>query len=340
MSARRRRAALLLGLALLAGCATAPPERERQLAEIRRFADDIARVYDVPAIPVLVGPSVSNEGGHYTRGLFTVSDTLLSSAYRDKVVAHEMAHYILGHEYGTFRIEEQHQRELDANALAVEIFVRVKGWPEEQAIRVVYGQIIAVHRAVLRGQPVTRGHLPPCREAADLLGRFPRQAAWTGLLECAPPAIVAGAVAPALVKTYLPPVPMDGAPPPLIYAYITDARPARGVTLGPAATGGLPRAREEFYVDGDRSLLLLMILKNGGQKMRLRSRWIAPDGTEQRVVQQNIDQTGWPGPWGWASHGEAVSDLWLSPGRWTVHLTVDEVAIPELSFTLRPGAGQ
>lgn len=294
----------------------------------------------MPAIPVLVGPSVSNEGGHYSRGLFTVSDIMLASPHRDKVVAHELAHYILGHEYGTLRMEESYRREMEANALAVEIFVRVKGWREEQAIRAVYGHLLAAHRGVLRGVPVTRGHLPPCQEAADLLGRFPRHAAWTGLLECAPPRIAAAAVAPAITKVYQPPVPVEGGPEPLLYAYLSDASPARGVRLGPDSPGGLPRAREEFHVDGDRTLLLLVVLKNSAPKVRLRSRWLAPDGTQQRTIEQTVEQLGSGAAWNWATHGSAVSDLWLRPGRWTVRLTVEDVDAGELSFTLLPGAGQ
>lgn len=337
---RRLRGLALAGILAAAGCASAPPEQDKHTAEIRAFADAIADTYRVSRIPVLVGTSVSNEGGHYTRGLFTISTSMLGSPHRDKVVAHELAHYLLGHEYPVLRREEQHQRELDANAKTVEIFARVKGWSEEQAIRAVYGHLLASWRSVERGMPVPVGHLPPCLEIADLLGRFPRHAAWTGALECAPATIAARAALPARIKTYDAPMPVGGSSDRLLYAYFVDHPIPRGAAFGPGREGNLPRARREFYVDGDRSLLLLLVLQNVKPGARLRSRWLDPQGVERRTSNQVLTFTTTPGQWAWATHGNNLSDVWLYPGRWSVSVSVDEHELGPYSFELVPGAGQ
>ena len=85
------------------------------------------------------------------------------------------------------RRREVEQRELDANAKAVEILAWVREVPEDQALRMVYSYLLNVHRRLLRspGEDLL-GHRPPCDEIADLLGRYPRQLAWTAGLECAP----------------------------------------------------------------------------------------------------------------------------------------------------------
>lgn len=337
---RRGCLALAGALALTAGCASVPPEHDRHVSEIRAFADAIADTYRVSRIPVLVGTSVSNEGGHYTRGLFTVSTSMLASPHRDKVVAHELAHYLLGHEYPVLRREERYQRELDANAKAVEIFSRVKGWSEEQAIRAVYGHLLAAWRSVQRGTPVATGHLPPCDEIGDLLGRFPHHAAWTGALECAPAPIAARAALPARTRTYSAPVRVEGNSETLLYAYFVDQAVPRGVSFGPGREGNLPRARSEFYVDGDRSLLLLLIVQNAKPGLRLRSRWLDPQNVERRTVNQVLTLTTNPGQWAWATHGSGLSDVWLYPGRWSVSVSVDDVESSVPTFELVPGAGQ
>lgn len=300
-----------------------PPEHDRHVSEIRAFADAIADTYRVSRIPVLVGTSVSNEGGHYTRGLFTVSTSMLASPHRDKVVAHELAHYLLGHEYPVLRREERYQRELDANGKAVEIFSRVKGWSEEQAIRAVYGHLLAAWRSVRRGTPVATGHLPPCDEIGDLLERFPHHAAWTGALECAPAPIAARAALPVRTRTYSAPVRVEGNSETLLYAYFVDQAVPSGVSFGPGREGKLPRVRSEFYVDGDRSLLLLLVRN-----------------VERRAVNQVLTLATNPGQWTWATHGSSLSDVWLYPGRWSVSVSVDEVESGSFTFELVPGAGQ
>ena len=65
--------------------------------------------------------------------------------------------------------------------------MRVRGVPEDQALRMAYSYLLNVHRRLQRspGEDLL-GHRPPCEEIADLLARYPAQLAWTADLECAP----------------------------------------------------------------------------------------------------------------------------------------------------------
>ena len=176
-----------------AGCVSLTPAEEHAVAEVRAIADDTARVYGVSRISVLVGSNIEGVGGTYRRGLFTISTPMLRSRHRDSVVAHELAHYLLDHDRplsGTLALDwqrEQERRELDANAKAVEILVRVRGVPEEQALSLIYDHLLAFNRLVVAERTVIPwGHRPPCEEIADLLGRFGARRAWTAGLPCGP----------------------------------------------------------------------------------------------------------------------------------------------------------
>lgn len=180
-------------VALAAACSTLTPDQDRSLDEVRAFSDETARRYGLQPIHVLVSHDPESPVGSYRRGFFAVNRLVLSSEFRDAIVAHELAHYVLGHDAplagatSDARRRDREQRELDANATAVEILVWVRQVPEDQALRMVYSYLINVHRRMLRspGEDLL-GHRPPCDEIADLLGRYPRQLTWTAGLECAP----------------------------------------------------------------------------------------------------------------------------------------------------------
>ena len=197
------RASRLTGLvtaaALAAGCLTLTPVQERSLDEVRAFAEATARKYGLPPIHVLVSHNPESPVGTYRRGFFAVNPLVLRSEFRDAIVAHELAHYVLGHDApltgatAESRLRERERRELDANAKSVEILARVKQVPEDQALRLAYDYLLNVHRRLQRsaGEDLL-GHRPPCDEIADLLGRFPQQRAWTARLECAPAQVGVG----------------------------------------------------------------------------------------------------------------------------------------------------
>jgi len=183
--------ALCFALAV-AGCATLTPAQRRSESEVRLFADRTARAYGLPPIHVLVSHNPSDPPGSYRRGFFAVSAVTLVSTFRDAIVAHELAHYVLGHDAplpGDTTDERRRayqERELDANAKSVEILARVGGMSEERALKTVYAYLLGVHWALERYPRLNlSGHKPPCEEIADLLARFPEQRAWTASLECA-----------------------------------------------------------------------------------------------------------------------------------------------------------
>ncbi|HKC09147.1 MAG TPA: hypothetical protein VKJ67_19925 [Methylomirabilota bacterium] len=197
---RASRVAWLVATAVLAAaCSTMTPAQDRSFDEVRAFADETARRYGLLPIHVLVSHDPDSPVGSYRRGFFAVNRLVLGSEFRDAIVAHELAHYVLGHDAplvgatGDARRREVEQRELDANAKAVEILAWVRAVPEDQALRMVYSYLLNVHRRLLRspGEDLL-GHRPPCDEIADLLGRYPQQLTWTGGLECAPRRPVVG----------------------------------------------------------------------------------------------------------------------------------------------------
>ena len=184
---------------LLAACTTLTPAQQQSDAEVRGFADRTARAYGLPAIHVLVSHNPQDPPGSYRRGFFSVSSITLMSTFRDAIVAHELAHYVLGHEaplHGASSGElerDYQQRELDANAKGVEILTRAAGFSEARALRAMYDYLAGVQWALDRYPRLNlRGHKAPCEEIADLLARFPQQRALTAPLECAPVDFVGG----------------------------------------------------------------------------------------------------------------------------------------------------
>jgi hypothetical protein len=188
--------ALALLALLLAGCTTLTPAQQRSAGEVRALADRTARVYGLPTIHLLVSRNPQDPPGSFRHSFFSVSDITLTSTFRDAIVAHELAHYVLGHDaplrgISSYERERDYkQRELDANAKGVEILVRVAGFSEARALKTMYDYLAGVQWALERYPRLDlRGHKRPCEEIADLLVRFPRQRAWTAGLQCAPPAV-------------------------------------------------------------------------------------------------------------------------------------------------------
>ena len=103
------------------------------------------------------------------------------STFRDAVVAHELAHYVLDHDTplpgdSSEEMKRAYQeRELDANAKAVEILARVDGMSEARALKTIYAYLLGVHWTLERYPRLNlAGHKPPlrgdCRSAHALPG--------------------------------------------------------------------------------------------------------------------------------------------------------------------------
>lgn len=319
---------------LLAGCATLSPAQEHSAAELRDFIDGVARAYRVPPLYLLVGDDSQSIGGTYRRGMITVSTPVLFSRYRDSIIAHELGHYLLGHDEplrGVTMLEqqqEQEQRELDANAKAVEILVRTGRLPEEQALSLMYDGMLGFYRAVTGGQGVVPwGHRHPCEEMADLLARFPVHRRWTEDLECAPGSPVrSGDVAPpGRALAAVDALPMSSRA--VERVYFSDRLPARVDPANPEMLSGPPPV-ERFHPSRHRAVALIVALRaTAGTPPRLTSRWYDEQGRERHATDTIAGAA-------WQSH---VAPMWMLrpyPGRWTAHLAIDGAAAGRYSFVV------
>ena len=156
------------------------PQQQKQVDELQRFADRTTTLYSLPRLRISIqSPTNLNVGAVYRQGNVFVNVRMLDSPSLTKLIAHELGHYVLGHEpTSTISSQSQwqrhqEQRELDANAKAVEILMRAKGMTQSEAVATVVEALRRSQRAVDRGASITPGHLAPAAELADLLSRFP-----------------------------------------------------------------------------------------------------------------------------------------------------------------------
>jgi len=331
-----------LAVALLAaGCVSLTPAQQQGAEEVRALADATARAYGVRRIAVIVGDNVAGVGGTYRSGLFTITTSMLTSRHRDSIVAHELAHYLLGHDRphrGTHRLEwqrEQELRELDANAKAVEILARVRRLPEEQALSLVYDHLLSFNRLVTAGRTVIPwGHRPPCEEIADLLGRFPRHRAWSAGLDCAPGAAVAGVPAEALVS---PPELGEGsAAGPLVHSFFSDRAPSAARPAAAAGPVAAPRRLRDFHRSRDTQVTLVLAVRPSEAPRTIVTRWYDADGVERHRVTRQLHAPAGAAEWTWHAHTVPMWELRPYPGRWAARVLVDDVAVGEYAFDLVP----
>jgi hypothetical protein len=342
------RRATLAGVALAlanAGCVTLTPSEQQAVTEVRAMADATARAYGVARISVLVGSNVEGVGGSYRQGLFTLSTPMLRSRHRDSIVAHELAHYLLGHDRplaGTLALDrqrEQELRELDANAKAVEILVRVRGLTEEQAVSLVYDHLLVFRRAVAANRTVVPwGHRLPCDEMHDLLARFAAHRGWTDGLPCSRGGAVLARGTPRPASDSASPT--GSAAGPMASYFAERARTTRASPDG--ATAAPLRARSTFDRAEDTDVTLCVAVPLDGQPHRVVSRWYDESGRERRVVSRTAQRPARADApaarpeqtWAWHTHTVPMWELRPYPGRWTAKIWLDDVPAGEASFSL------
>src|SRR5436309_9086975 len=181
---------ILVAFAVAVGsCVSLTPQQQDKVADVQRFADATAAAYNLSRIRVTIEPATNlGIGGRYRQGNFYLNVRMLGSGGLTAVVAHELAHYVLRHEpISGVSVAElqrvQELRELDANAKAVEILMRVRGMSQTEAVRTMATHLRRAQAVTGCGGALAPGHCPPADEMADLLSRFPDSAPLLAELE-------------------------------------------------------------------------------------------------------------------------------------------------------------
>ena len=170
-----RRTAALLAALVLTGCTTLTPAQQARVDAYQALADRVTAHYGASRVLVMRADLRTGTGGVMEhRGRLLVSERTLTSRWGEALVAHELAHWVLGH-----RFEETvpgPDKELAAHVEAVRVLMVGKSWIEEQAFRTYLAYLWSAKLAQDRGTPVPLGHRAVCREIADFVSRFPAQA--------------------------------------------------------------------------------------------------------------------------------------------------------------------
>lgn len=181
-----------LGLATLAllhaGCTSLTHDQQARLEDWQGFADRVTTHYRIGDVTFLVGAHPGAGGGAMRAGgLMTFTPAMLeplpAGQSRDFLLAHELAHWVLGHAYlrapdeATTSVwqHEQPGREMDANAEAVKILMVGRGWSEHRAFFHAHAYLWSYKRGVdAHRYGVPAGHPgDPCVEINDLIQRYP-----------------------------------------------------------------------------------------------------------------------------------------------------------------------
>lgn len=168
---------LLCSLIIIAGCASLTPAQDQALRDAQAFADATTWAYGLGRVRVVAESPSPGVGATFRRGIIALNQTVLTSPFLDVLMAHELGHAVLGHE-GPVLLQATQvltQRELDANAKAVEILVRIKRKTQADALWSMLAFLRSIHSTPAdqeRGLlPV--GHPPICVQIEDLLRRVP-----------------------------------------------------------------------------------------------------------------------------------------------------------------------
>ena len=165
----------------LAACTTLTPADRESAEDAQSFLDRVSRAYDVQKVTLMLGSAGRGDAATIRPGgLVTMDHQFLAQPdVRDTVLAHEMAHLILGHmDRPPDSRDAREQREIDADVKSVEILRRVRGMSEARAFSLVATYVLTLKKSLDQGGSVhTMGHGHPCRKVEALIKAYPRQQA-------------------------------------------------------------------------------------------------------------------------------------------------------------------
>jgi hypothetical protein len=181
----------------LGACASLTPQQSDRMKEAQEIANETTKLYGVPHVSVFSYERMSaNSAAGYAgrQGWILLSRAALDDTTFAPVLAHELGHATLSHDDPiVLRVarptpadyrKAQQQRELDANARAVEIMVRVMGKTEPEALLMLASYLADANTSrggLAVGLPA--GHMHPCDQLRDLATRFPGD--WSREVACA-----------------------------------------------------------------------------------------------------------------------------------------------------------
>lgn len=172
---------LTLAAIALAACTTLTPADRESAEDAQSFLDRVSRAYDVQKVTLMLGSAGRGDAATIRPGgLVTMDHQFLAQPdVRDTVLAHEMAHLILGHmDRPPDSRDAREQREIDADVKSVEILRRVRGMSEARAFSLVATYVLTLKKSLDQGGRVhTMGHGHPCRKVEALIKAYPRQQA-------------------------------------------------------------------------------------------------------------------------------------------------------------------
>lgn len=165
----------------LAACTTLTPADRESAEDAQSFLDRVSRAYDVQKVTLMLGSAGRGDAATIRPGgLITMDHQFLAQPdVRDTVLAHEMAHLILGHmDRPPDSRDAREQREIDADVKSVEILRRVRGMSEARAFSLVATYVLTLKKSLDQGGRVhSMGHGHPCRKVEALIKAYPRQQA-------------------------------------------------------------------------------------------------------------------------------------------------------------------
>jgi Peptidase family M48 len=180
----------------LGACAGLTQQQSDRLKEAQDFANETTKLYGVPHVSVFNYEDLSpNAAAGYAgrHGWILLRRSTLEDTAFVPVLAHELGHATLGHDrdvvlggqpptMAAYRRALQ-QRELDANARAVEIMVRVMKKPEPEAVMMLASYLADANTARSgRAVGLPQNHMHPCDQLQDLALRFP--GGWSREVTC------------------------------------------------------------------------------------------------------------------------------------------------------------